>query len=446
MKNAILILLVMIFAMSANAQSLFIDNFEYDDGQLTATGGGANVSAGVWIGYSGTGALIQVSGSALTYSGYQGSGIGKKISIVSIGTTAEDILHDFTTQNVAGTKVFASFLVNVTNTTGLAANSSTTGDYFAGYLPAGSTSLLISRVSIRLGSVAGTFNLGIRATSTSPNTAAVWDATNYSTGTTYLIVTGWEIVSGATNDIAKLWVNPDLSGSEPTPLVSQVAAADPADLTRFFFRQGTTTTPNATLSNVRISTAWSQAPLPVELTSFTGIVKGTGVELAWRTATELNNHGFEIERSEKQNGIWNKIGFVEGHGTTNAPKSYSFVDASAVGTVSYRLKQVDNDGTFEYSNQVEVTVASPAEFALMQNHPNPFNPATSINYTLPASGFVTLKVYDMLGKEVATLVNGMQDAGAKIAKLDASQLPSGIYFYTLRTNNFTATKKMLLLK
>jgi hypothetical protein len=213
------------------------------------------------------------------------------------------------------------------------------------------------------------------------------------------------------------------------------------------------------------------APLPVELTSFTAVGKGRGVELAWRTATELNNYGFEIERSvvgqtflfDHSNGQagmlvpqWEKIGFIEGHGTTNAPKSYTFVDGNASGTLLYRLKQIDRDGKFEYSNQVEVTVAAPVEFALMQNHPNPFNPSTSIRYQVAAPGHVSLKVYDMLGKEVATLVNGMQDAGAKIAKLDASQLPSGIsakggyasgvYFYTLRTNNFTATKKMLLLK
>jgi hypothetical protein len=204
------------------------------------------------------------------------------------------------------------------------------------------------------------------------------------------------------------------------------------------------------------------SPLPVELTSFTAVTKGRGVELAWRTATEVNNYGFEIERmglNHRSIGSldqWSKIGFVEGHGTTNAPKSYSFIDGSASGTVAYRLKQIDRDGSFEYSNQVEVTIAAPKEFVLMQNHPNPFNPATSIYYTLPLSGFVTLKVYGMLGKEVATLVNGMQDAGVHIVKFsagggsafggDASQLPSGIYFYTLRTNSFSATRKMILVK
>lgn len=200
----------------------------------------------------------------------------------------------------------------------------------------------------------------------------------------------------------------------------------------------------------------SVTSLPVELTSFTAVAKGRGVELAWQTATEVNNYGFEIERMTPsqtlplqgggRGGGWNKIGFVEGAGNSNSPKSYSFVDASASGKVAYRLKQIDRDGKFEYSNTVEVLAATPKAFALMQNHPNPFNPSTKISYDLPAAGFVSLKVYDMLGKEVVTLVNGMQEAGAKIAEFNASQLPSGIYFYTLRTQNFNATKKMLMIK
>jgi hypothetical protein len=207
------------------------------------------------------------------------------------------------------------------------------------------------------------------------------------------------------------------------------------------------------------------SPMPVEFTSFIAFPQNSVIELQWNTATEQNNYGFEIERRASgglhlEGGAhltWNKIGFVEGNGTTNSPKAYSYSDRNiSMGKYSYRLKQIDRDGKFTYSAQVEVSVASPAEFALMQNHPNPFNPSTSIRYQVAAPGHVSLKVYDMLGKEVATLVNGMQDAGAKIAKLDASQLPSGIsakggyasgvYFYTLRTNNFTATKKMLLLK
>ena len=193
-------------------------------------------------------------------------------------------------------------------------------------------------------------------------------------------------------------------------------------------------------------------PLPVELTSFTAVAKGRGVELAWKTASELNNKGFEIQRKELNQSAdgsmnqWHGVGFIAGHGTTNAPQSYTFVDNSASGTVQYRLKQVDNDGSFEYSNAVEVTVAAPAAYTLSQNHPNPFNPATTISYSLPAAGFATLKVYDMLGKEVATLVNGMQESGANKASFDASQLPSGIYFARLSSGSFNSVIKMTLMK
>ncbi|MDP1677636.1 MAG: T9SS type A sorting domain-containing protein, partial [Bacteroidota bacterium] len=144
---------------------------------------------------------------------------------------------------------------------------------------------------------------------------------------------------------------------------------------------------------------------------------------------------------------WTKIGFVEGNGTTNAPKLYSFVDASASGKVLYRLKQIDRDGKFEYSQEVEVVISQMLQkFSLMQNYPNPFNPTTTISYQLSANSYTTLRVYDMLGKEVATLVNEAKEAGSYTMQFDGSKLSNGMYFYTLRSGNFTATKKLVLMK
>ena len=188
----------------------------------------------------------------------------------------------------------------------------------------------------------------------------------------------------------------------------------------------------------------NNSPLPVELTSFNAIVKGKNIELQWNTATEVNNYGFEVEKNVS--GSWNKIGFVEGNGTTNAPKSYNYVDASASGKVTYRLKQIDRDGKFEYSSVVEATVAAIKTFGLDQNYPNPFNPATVINYQLPMNSLVTLKVYDALGREVATLVNETKEAGTYSATFNGSKLSCGIYFYTLRAGNFIATKKLTMMK
>ncbi len=189
--------------------------------------------------------------------------------------------------------------------------------------------------------------------------------------------------------------------------------------------------------------------LPVELTSFTAETAEKSVELKWKTATEVNNYGFEVERRavSDRHLAWTKIGFVEGNGTTNAPKSYSFTDKSANGKISYRLKQIDRDGKFEYSQTVEVTAATaPKEFALEQNYPNPFNPTTVISYQLSANGFTSLKIYDAIGREVATLVNEVKEAGYYSAQFDGARLSSGIYFAKLSSSGKTQMRKLVLMK
>ncbi len=187
-------------------------------------------------------------------------------------------------------------------------------------------------------------------------------------------------------------------------------------------------------------------PLPVELTSFTATVKGRGVELAWKTATEVNNAGFEVEKNVS--GSWSKIGYVEGAGNSNAPKTYTFADASAKGTVSYRLKQIDRDGKFEYSNTVEAVVALTSEdYSLSANYPNPFNPSTKISFAVPTSQRAVVRVFNMLGQEVATLFNGMAEANRiNTLEFNGKGLASGMYFYSLRTENRYEVKKMLMTK
>ena len=197
---------------------------------------------------------------------------------------------------------------------------------------------------------------------------------------------------------------------------------------------------------------WLQGPVPVELTSFTATCIAGEVILSWITATETNNCGFEIERKLINNdgsGYWTVRGFKQGFGTTTDPQEYSFVDdITGVNAVSiaYRLKQIDFDGSFEYSEEVLVTQIIPTEFMLEQNYPNPFNPTTSISYSLPVKSVVNLKVYDAIGKEVAVLVNQEQGAGRYNLLFNATGLASGIYFYQLKTNEFTAVKKLVLMK
>ena len=187
--------------------------------------------------------------------------------------------------------------------------------------------------------------------------------------------------------------------------------------------------------------------LPVELTSFTAFYKSPDVELTWSTATELNNHGFEIERSFDEES-WATIGFRKGKGTASQPQNYNFSDdISEVSVLKlfYRLKQIDFNGNFEYSKIVEVEIA-PVEFSLSQNYPNPFNPSTKISWQSPVGSWQTLKVYDILGKEVAILVNEEKSAGSFNVEFNASHLASGIYYYQLRAGDFVETKKMVLLR
>jgi hypothetical protein len=191
-------------------------------------------------------------------------------------------------------------------------------------------------------------------------------------------------------------------------------------------------------------------PLPATLTSFSGEYIFNGIRLHWNTATEINNYGFEIEKSRTHNKaeVWNTIGFVEGNGTTNAPKEYTFTDKNiSTGKHLYRLKQIDRDGRFTHSQAVEVESASlPKEFALMQNYPNPFNPATEISYQIPVNSLVSLKVYDAIGREVAILVDEVKEAGYYSTTFDASKLSSGIYFVRLSSESRSRIRKLMLLK
>jgi len=196
-------------------------------------------------------------------------------------------------------------------------------------------------------------------------------------------------------------------------------------------------------------------PLPVELLTFSASLLNGNVNLTWISTSETNNQGFEILRFAQDDIDWSKIGFVEGRGTTTEPQFYSFTDESLQpGKYQYRLKQIDFDGSFEYSKVVEVTVQESTKFSLFQNYPNPFNPTTKIKYEIPnvetrhASSlqFIALKVYDILGNEVASLVNEEKQPGFYEVEFNAKELSSGIYYYQLNTGTFIQTKKMILLK
>lgn len=204
---------------------------------------------------------------------------------------------------------------------------------------------------------------------------------------------------------------------------------------------------NYSSSNISVYLNTAILPLPVELISFNSVVNGNDVMLNWSTTMEENNSGFEIERNSFGAG-WKKIGFVNGKGTVNTQQNYLFTDKKLnTGRYSYRLKQIDYNGNYRYYDlQNEVVIGVPEKFALMQNYPNPFNPGTVISYQLPVAGFVSLKIFDISGREVSSLVNEVKEAGYYSVSFDAKNLSSGTYFYKLTSDNFSAVKKMVVLK
>jgi hypothetical protein len=203
---------------------------------------------------------------------------------------------------------------------------------------------------------------------------------------------------------------------------------------------------------------WKSLPLPVELSSFTAKLVDDEVKLKWITETEVNNYGFEVERKVNQDG-WNKIGFVEGHGNSNSQKTYTFIDNHLFGGSKfyYRLKQIDTDGQYEYSDVIEIENI-PQTFALFQNYPNPFNPLTKIRYQLPVTAKVEIKIFDLTGAEVITLLNEDKDAGVHEIEFNGQDgistqggYASGVYFYRIQAvssnhQTFAETKKMILIK
>lgn len=202
----------------------------------------------------------------------------------------------------------------------------------------------------------------------------------------------------------------------------------------------------------------SAAVVPVELTGFSATVEERMVFLDWQTSTEVNNAGFEIERAKlsapsEKNSVWSTVGFVKGRGTSLTPVRYYFEDKrEEPGYYKYRLKQIDHNGEFSYSNEVTVDLTHPGSFELFQNYPNPFSGggSTVISFEIPRTSWVTLKVYDITGNLVTTLVNGYRNAGVHEVDLDLSGvktvLPSGVYFYRLDAGNYTKSKKLIYLK
>ena len=210
-------------------------------------------------------------------------------------------------------------------------------------------------------------------------------------------------------------------------------------------------------SDFVLGTTSSENPLAVEVSSFTAESENGLTTLAWQTLSETNNLGFYVERRINSTSAWTTVSpLISGAGTSNEVHSYSWVDSAvSPGTYNYRLRQVDLMSNYTYTEEIQISVNAvlgvkdkpmPQVYMLEQNYPNPFNPSTIVNYQLPIENYVTLKVYNTLGEEVATLVDGLQSAGYKSVEFNAAKLPSGVYIYKLTAGTFSETRKLLLLK
>ncbi|HSR18191.1 MAG TPA: T9SS type A sorting domain-containing protein, partial [Ignavibacteriaceae bacterium] len=189
-----------------------------------------------------------------------------------------------------------------------------------------------------------------------------------------------------------------------------------------------------------------ESPLPVELSAFEAIVNNNSILLKWETKTEINNYGFELQRTTADNKTWDKIAFIPGSGNSSSTKSYSYLDKNLSGNeFLYRIKQIDSDGSFSYSVELKVELF-PLEFEVLQNYPNPFNPKTKIKFSVKNEGMISVKVYDNLGKEIKVLLNEYKAPGFYTLEFDGSGLSSGIYFLKFQEGNLFQTKKLVLMK
>jgi hypothetical protein len=407
-----------------------------------------------------------------------------------IPTTAGTIAFNGTsTQSISGSgtltaNTFQSFTVN--NSTGLTLNKALTNTgnltLTTGKVTLGSNILNVSAISGGSASayvdVSSTGELQKSVSAIGAFTLPIGDASNYSpvsiditaadafssayigvklsntkelnnSSTTDYLNRYWTVTSsGLTNPLYSAtftYLPTDVAGSESNLIGGKY---DGSWTTLGAVNTGTHSFTGSGLSTFSVFTAGENSAMPVELAAFTGKGNRLNVELWWNTAMENNNHGFEVEKNISHS--WQKIGFVQGAGTSNASNEYRYVDKNTkAGTYQYRLKQIDRDGSFKYSQPVEVAIGTTTSkiFTLSESYPNPFNPTTNIEFTFPNEGRATVKVINMLGQQVAELFNGQVTPGRIYqATFDATRFSSGLYFSVLEFNGQKLVRKMLLAK
>ncbi len=422
----------LLFSGTVQAQLLFEENFDYPAGDKLTDHG--------WSAHSGEGtAPITVTFPGLTYTNYPSTSGNAAL----LDSTGEDMNRKFPEQTSG--VIYVSFLVNISNLPN--------AGYFLHLGPTNLGTTFIARVWAKTDE-SGHIEFSITKKS---NTPASYTDNNYSKNTTYLLVVKYEFFSGSSNDLVSLFVfdEPNLPATEPLiPTLGPIdesSQTDPSNLGSIALRQFDANQ-NITVDGIRIGLTWRDAPVPVELTSFLATIIDQHVRLTWSTATETENLGFHLFRSTNAEKDYQQITkeLIKGSGSSAQAHAYSFTDRNVLPgqTYYYKLADVDYAGNMRFHGPISVTVeAVPASYSLSQNYPNPFNPETAINFSLKEAGKVTLKIYNLQGQLVRTLVDEERSAGSYSVmwngKTDQGTLAaSGIYYYILSVNGFEATKKL----
>ncbi len=438
MKKILFVLIITIITLSTanNYSQVLVEDFNYITPAFIGGNGAAGTNSNNWTTHSvttGQTTTIDVIDGSLTHPSVIST--GNKIFLPgSNSTVSRDINRVISS---SATTLYFSAIVNIVDNTQL----STTGDYFIHFGASSGATNTIFGARTGAKSVNAGANYRFVILNTSGGTTVFTEfPVDMNFGTTYLIVAKYDRSTSPTT--ATLWVDPNLSDIESNS-TSVVNTSGTGTFNQFasICLRNSATTPKVYIDEIRVTELWSEIALPVELISFNSSVNENKVTLSWETAWEYNNKGFEVERDGA------KIGFVNGKNTAS---SYSFYDNHplASGIYSYKLKQIDYNGNYEYFPlSHNVVVGTPKNFNLDQNYPNPCNPTTNVNFSVPEKQFIRLQLYDILGREVRQWINEWMDPGYYTKTFNLEGLSSGMYFYALSNGSSKRiVKKLTIVK
>jgi hypothetical protein len=434
MKKLLLSAILYVLVININAQTIFNEDFSYTAGDTIAS---VSPSKGWLISSGGTTNFITAVSPGLTYPGYSGSGIGNAASLT---TTGQDIYKDASTSLTSG-NAYATFMLNVS-----AAQAA--GDYVFGMLPNTSTSAFFARFFIRLSST-GFYKVGISKSSVGAFEAATYSNDSFAFNSTYLAVVKYQFNAGTNDDSIKVFMlTSGIPASEPTNATVQNLGAigagntDATSLGRLLLRQGSpSNAPTLRVDGIKFANSWSSTALPVQFKSFIATKNNDAVHLKWTTASENNNKGFELQRSN--NGAkYQVVGFIKGAGNSNITKTYSYTDAHGLtGNICYRLKQIDFDGASAYSKVTCVNIETVKTTEVITT-PNPFNTSLNIKYNSLNEGSANMQIIDMLGKSHQN-TNMSVNKGENTLTLDTEAVPLGIYFIRITNGTEVTTQRIV---